>query len=423
MIGSLIKSERISKEMKQITLSKGICSSSYLSKIENNQVFPNEEITQLLFQRLGIPLEYMNKRNTKLHTLQQELLKLYGEVLKNRSYSFTKNSLHILSSTENKYLRNGLFYLFNIVKIYILLALKENNSWIKKQLNLLYDYQSEFNSVEAFLFQKCLAIHYLRNNDLDLASRYLHELLNLLSSDKDEYEKADLSQMISTIYLSNNQLLLCIQYADKAIELFNNKVELKRVMEALLIKGIANQREKNFSKATDIYTRTLEIANLINDKSMLDNIFQNLGSVYSALGNLVYSLEFYEKSLAFRNTKEKQLLPIFSIIQVYSKLKDTEMMKRYIDKGFELLNQGTIKNSYYYHFLMYQQLFIRNDGFNLLNEAFEYFESTNDSRHIYKYGIKIGEYLENQRKYRLAASYYKRATNIQNKNINYWEDL
>ena len=56
-VGHLIRAERIRQEMKQLVLAKGICTPSYLSKIERNLIFPSEEIVTLLFNRLGIDLD------------------------------------------------------------------------------------------------------------------------------------------------------------------------------------------------------------------------------------------------------------------------------------------------------------------------------------------------------------------------------
>ena len=56
-VGHLIRAERIRQEMKQIVLAKGICTPSYLSKIERNLIVPSEDIAQLLFNKLGMDLD------------------------------------------------------------------------------------------------------------------------------------------------------------------------------------------------------------------------------------------------------------------------------------------------------------------------------------------------------------------------------
>lgn len=50
----LIRKNRIEKDWSQEGLCKGICTASYLSKIEKGKAAPSEEVLQLLFKRLGI---------------------------------------------------------------------------------------------------------------------------------------------------------------------------------------------------------------------------------------------------------------------------------------------------------------------------------------------------------------------------------
>ncbi|NQD67585.1 helix-turn-helix transcriptional regulator, partial [Bacillus haikouensis] len=53
-IGSKIRFHRQKRNLTQEELSKGIISVSYLSKLENNQVTPSDDIIQLICKRLGV---------------------------------------------------------------------------------------------------------------------------------------------------------------------------------------------------------------------------------------------------------------------------------------------------------------------------------------------------------------------------------
>ena len=54
--GTIIQRERLNRGWSQEGLSKGICSVSYLSKIEKGRTTPSFEITKLLLERLGIQI-------------------------------------------------------------------------------------------------------------------------------------------------------------------------------------------------------------------------------------------------------------------------------------------------------------------------------------------------------------------------------
>ena len=52
--GLLIKKQRKALDISLEALSHGVCSPSYLSKIENNILVANDDIYNLLFKKLGI---------------------------------------------------------------------------------------------------------------------------------------------------------------------------------------------------------------------------------------------------------------------------------------------------------------------------------------------------------------------------------
>ena len=82
-IGLLIKMSRIQQNMKQVTLAKGICSTSYLSKIENNQTVPSEDVIKLLIDRLDI--DYWSISLEEENQFMNQLLNLYKKSIIERN--------------------------------------------------------------------------------------------------------------------------------------------------------------------------------------------------------------------------------------------------------------------------------------------------------------------------------------------------
>lgn len=54
IIGSIIKLNRIKQNMSQKSLSKGICVPSYLSRIENGDLLPSDDVISIIFNKLGL---------------------------------------------------------------------------------------------------------------------------------------------------------------------------------------------------------------------------------------------------------------------------------------------------------------------------------------------------------------------------------
>ena len=82
--GLLIKKQRKELDISLEALSHGVCSPSYLSKIENNILVANDDIYNLLFKKLGI---------STMDTIKEEL---------NRCWIF---SLNTICHRIQKYLR------------------------------------------------------------------------------------------------------------------------------------------------------------------------------------------------------------------------------------------------------------------------------------------------------------------------------
>ncbi|PGN24277.1 response regulator transcription factor [Bacillus thuringiensis] len=113
-IGKIIYEERIKSGIRQDELCHNICSTAYLSKIENKKIIPTSHITNLLYKRLD------EIKNNNYCVLNEEIQieKLYDKLL----YYIAKNELKRaekilntgLQKTENKYPK--MYYLFSLQK-------------------------------------------------------------------------------------------------------------------------------------------------------------------------------------------------------------------------------------------------------------------------------------------------------------------
>lgn len=96
--GLLIKKQRKELDISLEALSHGVCSPSYLSKIENNILVANDDIYNLLFKKLGISMmdtikeekikqkldlffKYYMLSDSKIFKIMDELLEYKDEVV------------------------------------------------------------------------------------------------------------------------------------------------------------------------------------------------------------------------------------------------------------------------------------------------------------------------------------------------------
>lgn len=83
--GQQIRLLRTKQKIKQLELAQGICSVSYLSKVENDTILPSEDIKRLLLDRLGINSDIdSNEQNilSELEQWNQTIIKITYRTLK-----------------------------------------------------------------------------------------------------------------------------------------------------------------------------------------------------------------------------------------------------------------------------------------------------------------------------------------------------
>lgn len=425
MRGNIIKSARYKQNMKQNVLSKGICSNSYLSKIENNQVTPSKEILELLYSRLNIKFSLTDENPENIIYHRNFLYEIYENVVQNSERSFSERKLKYLRENKSNYISKEIILDYYLLELYLLLIINTEPETIKFKISLATKNKEHYNDQQYYLFNKCMAVYYNFEKNTKLADSHFNYAWKNISRMRDyNYEQADLAYRHALSKISSNQIYQALEMIGISKKFFSDQFIFSRLAECLLIEGIAYQKLGDLSKAYCIYSNTLKLLKVTNQELLLASVLQHIGSVSSLMNKYDESLNFFLMSYHMKVPTETKLATILSIIQLYSKQKNHKHMKLWINRGLALLENDKISESYHYHFKIYEQLFLKElSDLNFIKDALNYFESINDGRHFFKYGIKLSEQLINRGKYKLATIYYKKAIKFQNENINYWEDL
>lgn len=127
-IGKLISDRRREQHLTLFEVCSGVCSTSYLSKIENGYLNPDIMITETLLQRLGVPTDNLiffgNQHETELYNIRKQIT--YANRNNKKMEEELVNQLATLISEKDLVMRQ--YYLFKK-------ALRENE--YEKQLNAL----------------------------------------------------------------------------------------------------------------------------------------------------------------------------------------------------------------------------------------------------------------------------------------------
>ncbi|GEN82443.1 transcriptional regulator [Sporosarcina luteola] len=429
-IGHLIRAERVRQDMKQIVLAKGICTPSYLSKIERNQIEPSEDIMLLLMARLDMDPGKLQKTDEQTELeFEKMLMGIYKLVITSRTDKLTKEKLDYLEKNSPLFENNSLHYTYSLIILRFRLILRIDLVETKKDIDALSHSVEQFNSYQMYLFKLNLAIYAYSARNRKESIAYFEDILdNLDKFSLSEWEKAEIYYMIAVIYVAEGHISTSADYIRYALNFFRENLMMSRVLDCYILIGITRKRSEQFQESLDAYSKAMQICdefNLNNEKGI---IYHNIGTLNSAMNNSSQALLYYQKSIDNKKDEDDKLISIFCLIVEHSKRSDKLLVIEWANRGIDLYHRLNDENqlSYFHHFNLYKSLHSENGYFDeIAKETIQHFKDIQDFRYIHKYCIALAEWYYNNRKYKLSSIYYREANRYGYiyRKVEKWEDL
>lgn len=426
-IGLLIKMSRIQQNMKQVTLAKGICSTSYLSKIENNQTVPSEDVLQLLLERLH--LDYEDLSTEQETEFLSELYLLYKDAIINRNKDDISLKLDSYKVRNFLFKDESNFYTCNLYLFRLYLITQVDVEIVKSLMNALEQMQEKFDERQSFIFNKNCGFYYYLVKDFKVALEHFETALDILTNfHLEEWELADFYHAISMSYLSNNHLLNTIEYSTKSLNYYKDNLIFARAIDCYIVTGVAQMMTAKFKSAEECFLLTQKLAKDVRLTQYDGIITQNLGALYSLKGNRDKAISYFIESLEYWDDTEGHLITIFSIVKEYSKTENIDKVIEWCEKGLSLIEKDSMEKymSFFYHFNIYKvkhEMDLASD--QIILSAIQHFETVKDYRYANKYSILLGKIYSENRKYKNSALTYQQAVLYQFKlkSINLLEEF
>ncbi|SFE75666.1 Helix-turn-helix [Bacillus sp. OV194] len=407
--GKKIYFYRIKKGLTQKAACEGICSVSYLSKIENNSITASPEILQLLCERLDIETSYVSEEF--IEQLKKEIFDWYQDI-KYRNSEDAHLKFKEFQTQISQLNDLGLVNLFKIfsVRYYIYIDEYDKAKELLKQLSevkKMYTTEMEF-----YIFQFTAHYEYLMDNYKTALYYYkkaylLANKLNILDPDM-IYQIASISSRLG--YFSQ-----ALYYAKTALEAFNAEANYSKSLDCHITLGIAYSRLKDFEAAKSHYLIALNAATFNPAlKIMIPNILHNMGHSY-------YQAEQYDEAISvlkesFQKKKGKNTAGTICLIayNFYKKNKIKET-NQWIKKGYKATNEG-INPTYIrlktLEFKLLQQEQTEEYQQFIEEKAVPYLENKQDRLHLIEMYEELAIYYSNKFSYKNANHYYEKLNQL-----------
>lgn len=407
-IGTFIAQRRISSNMTQEELAKGVCSVTYLSKIENNKIEPNIVTINLLCKRLKINMY----KEIKKREASKKLIAEWYQAIKSGEQMEVERLEKKITELKNVNNTNNFYYL---IRLRYYLFIKEMSA-AKVILGEIKRYKDKLIPYHKMLFYYfCGLFYYLQSKYMKSIKYFKRAELLCMENNLVEPE---LDYHLALTYTNVYNPTLAIHYVKEAITYYQNNLHFRRCIESYLILGINYTRIKQYLEVHSLYEKALSLAIKFDLQPLIGETYHNMAFLYASEGNHPKAIEYYKNSLHYKSQEQDTYInTLISLITEYIYLGDLREAMLWIDKGLKTYKTNPFSKTYYVRIKLLEYE-ISDDPdflFYLEKEAIPFFTSIGDLNSLNECYVKAAEIYANIFQYKKSSYYYKLAYEVTDK--------
>ncbi|EIT87413.1 transcriptional regulator [Fictibacillus macauensis ZFHKF-1] len=407
MVGQRIRYYRKTKGLTQEELAQGICSVSYLSKIEKGDARSSDEVLNLLCKRLGISPE---EEDT------DEILGLLDEwnlLMVNRHTEVAAEMFKSIREKINNTHNPEIILRYKIFQMrYYLIPQNRDLDIVDKNIQEIEKTFEHLTPELVFFYYTCKTIYFsekgnhVQGLELALKAEAISKEVKVRSA-----FLGHLFYLIAYCYSYLSAISPVHTYAFKALSIFDSEYLYSRSADCQILIGISFRRANNFDEAEYHYNQALKYALQFKDKFISSVIYHNLGLVYSCKMEHEKAIKLYEKVLETRNQSDYNTAPTYFLIaSAYFKLNQFDDCQTYITKGLENI-KDTKNNPHFFHLklLEYRLGSFEFEDFEhfMTKNAIPFFQQNNHWEFTSEFCEVLADWYFEQSQYKKASTYYR----------------
>ena len=401
-IGDKIKYYRKQKGLSQEELAMDICTRSYLSKIENNVAKPHQNTINLLFQKLGVP-------STEAATINTEEIngKLYEwyEIIKSRDNDKARKLEVSINEEIFKLDDLTTFIQYQLFSLRYQLLLRNMNE--SKQLILkLESVENHLSEKQKYYFYYFYGLYKYIQDDFIDSLEYYSKAEKI--DQQIHINEPDLFYLLSLVHSRLYHISLSIHYANMALTGFNHDLDYMKIIETRSILSINYIYLEEYDKAKHHLLSSLKIAEKFNDTYLKNNIYHNLGYLYSKTNNHHKAIDYYFKSMNLKKGEiEKVTNTIYYLTESYFALNQINAAEEWLEKGLNIAEEKNMKSlQIKYHLLKLERCHEKDKSLKFIEETgLTYLEEKKMWKELSETTKILANYFANQQHYKTAYQY------------------
>lgn len=400
---------------------EGICSVTYLSRVENNQIKPSYNCLSQIAARLGVAVEYLLNRESGMYLYKiNEVVAKYRAVHTIGEEDMMFLSMHALEvHTKDIHLKIYATLLHYFIERQ---DLKEAKKLYEFSTRFIDDREDEIYSEDFFhYFAICGSLFYQLQDFI--TANHFYVKAERLTGFASEREAAKLMFNISLVKQKiSEDKSVCLYYSDRAFAYFENMRDEDRLVRVMITQGIQYHLIQNYGSAMRRFQQALEIVGKKNDLKLLAMIEYNFGRVHQCTGNTEMAIGHFERAIELNNENGAVVENVYAfkrLVEIYTEQKSWIISETYLNQAI------TIAKEYELHFDCIELYAIRARAFKLRFDDNKYEREVqrviqlclelNQLSLVKKLANELGAHYYDKRAYKKAADYYTLAVEYSHK--------
>ncbi|PEJ60619.1 hypothetical protein CN692_00575 [Bacillus sp. AFS002410] len=386
----------------QEKLCEGICSVSHLSKIENGTKEAGIETIGLLLKKMQVEID----ENDIIDEVTIQLKRLWNSI-ERADYDSSKMLYEELINKEDKinYTNISNDFYITIWRYYIFI---EDLKKAKKKWKQLEAKMKKFSQYESIKYLFTLSIYYIKEKRYNDSLQVMDEVQEITPNLEIDFQEYCFYRALVYSYI--NQTSLSMYFCNKAIPIFLQNNNIKRILDAKMLLSLQLIKSKLLDRAEQFLIEILDASVILSDKTIQMSALHNLGYLYYHSSQHKKAIRYYEEYLSnIQEGTEEYFL-------VISNIANNMMIMNNYETATQLLceNLSKIKdrNSASYIRMKVLLLEAKKDEANLVTYlrkiALPLWIEYNDHEKLIKY-------------YGVVADYYEKHESLENQNLLYKE--
>ena len=415
-VGDKLRQLRIYKGLSQAELAEGICSTAYLSKVENCKTSPSSNFLEKITKKLEVEPSVFSTDKSIYYT---KLIRQLEEKVKRQEE---------LSEKEVSTLYLALYETLSMdlhVKVFNLLMRHYIKNMHQLEAQKLYELCEKMIPMEAelsledahdvFSFYNLLGNYFYIQQQFRSADYYYTKA-------KDHGSKSDL-ELAKTFYnlsLTKQRIFddmhISLIYAKQAFDLFEQEKahgEIINVLISMAVQYIYNQNFEAAKCTLQSAYEKLEQHPEVTDENTMFMLQYHQGRIYEAIGDEEEALKNYKKLSDTMEENPSLVYVLKSMVDLYFKQKQWLQVELCCDRAMLLANR--FQMNYIYIQLMVVRanlLHVQHNEVGYEKEMKKALSLAKDAslgKLIKEIGQVLGDYYIELRFYKKASEYYKMA--------------